>query len=135
VKGSGVKTCPYFQDFAAPHTSASLGDIQQIRMEQRRRRDEFSSPNRDVFLKTVAYISAVLRLGCRRTLQEKTTRDGVELEEFERQQEQRKLFARGHGIADSCEGRIIYDDGGLERKPSLRYVFLFKPSFASFQLI
>ncbi|KAJ6476574.1 hypothetical protein DFH09DRAFT_1342459 [Mycena vulgaris] len=120
---AGVKACQYFHatsNLAAPHTSATLADVQRIRTQQRRRRDEWSLPRRNVFLKTVAYISAVLRLGCRRTLQENTTHEGAELAEFERQKEQKKLFARGHSAPDACEGHIVYDDGDLDRRPSLR---------------
>ncbi|KAJ7671788.1 hypothetical protein B0H17DRAFT_1208972 [Mycena rosella] len=117
----GVKACQHAHppEGFEGHTSATLEDIERVRAEQRKTCDAWSSPRCDIFLKTAAYITAVLHLGCRHPKQEPTCRTEQECEEFDKLQVQRRLFARGHFANKPCEGRIMYhkgNDDGNERK-------------------
>ncbi|KAJ7913928.1 hypothetical protein B0H13DRAFT_1612047 [Mycena leptocephala] len=73
-------------------------------------RQRLSSPQRDIFIKTAAYITAVRTLGCRRPLQQETPRTGEELLEFEQQQSQREHFRRGYSTPPTCQGRIQHHE-------------------------
>jgi hypothetical protein len=62
----------------------------------REARQRLSSPQRDIFLHTSVYISAVRRLGCCRPRQQDTARAGPELQHYEREQQLAEHFWRGY---------------------------------------
>ncbi|KAJ7679787.1 hypothetical protein B0H17DRAFT_1139059 [Mycena rosella] len=129
----GVKACQYAHppEGFKGHTSATLEDIERIRAEQRKSRDAWSSPRRDIFLKTAAYITAVLHLSCRHPKQEPTCRTEQEREEFDKLQVQRHLFAgaispttmrRSHNLSRGQRRRERKEKHGLEAQYDIDYI-------------
>ncbi|KAJ6475966.1 hypothetical protein C8R47DRAFT_1052240 [Mycena vitilis] len=111
----GVKACPQGDTDALSgrehwHTSATREDIQRRLAADRLARQRFSSPRRDIFVKTQAYISAVRRIGCRRAPQQDTHRTGPELEQYQREQELNEHFRRGYSAPATCQGRILFHE-------------------------
>ncbi|KAJ6505572.1 hypothetical protein C8R45DRAFT_1091275 [Mycena sanguinolenta] len=70
----GSKICRYSdtQLVELPHVSASLADVKERLQNDCEQRSETSSPSKDVFLRTVAYLAAIQKLGCSRPLSEQT---------------------------------------------------------------
>ncbi|KAJ7727275.1 hypothetical protein B0H14DRAFT_3518892 [Mycena olivaceomarginata] len=85
-------------------------DVQGRLAAVREARQRLSSPQRDIFLHTSAYISAVCQLGCRRPLQQDTGRTGQELQDYEREQQLAEHFRRGYSAPSRCAGRIVYHE-------------------------
>ncbi|KAJ7688773.1 hypothetical protein B0H14DRAFT_3533113 [Mycena olivaceomarginata] len=85
-------------------------DVERRLAAARDARQQFSSPQRDTFLKTAAYIGAVRRLGCRRPRQQPTVRTGQELQHYELEQNRYEHFRRGYSAPPTCQGRIIYHE-------------------------
>lgn len=116
LPGQGIKACQladHDELRAARHTSASRGDIQVRLAEERQARLDWTSPQRDVFIKTVAYISAAKTTGCRRLAQRPTEQSQDDRALVER------LFHRGYSPREPlCDGQIVYCDAGS--KPYLR---------------
>jgi hypothetical protein len=113
--GQGIKACPHSDTLALAgplhsHTSATREDVERHLAAARNARLQFTSPQRDTFLKTVAYIGAVRRLGCRRPRQQHTVRTGEELQYYELEQNQYEHFRRGYSAPPTCEGRILYHE-------------------------
>ncbi|KAJ7828429.1 hypothetical protein B0H13DRAFT_2373213 [Mycena leptocephala] len=111
----GVKACPFSdtQALTGPahcHTSATRQDIENRLTAARDARQRLSTPQRDIFIKTAAYITAVRTLGCRRPLQQETRRTGEELLQFEQEQSQQEHFRRGYSTPQTCQGRIRYHE-------------------------
>ncbi|KAJ7624127.1 hypothetical protein DFH06DRAFT_1340161 [Mycena polygramma] len=109
----GVKACP-LNDFSVltgsdhRHTSATRQDIEHRLAADREARQRLSSPQRDVFVKTAAYITAIRKVGCRRPCQEETHRDAEELRLYNEEQSQYETFRRGQPSIPTCQGRIRY---------------------------
>lgn len=115
IAGQGVKACPFSdtQALTGPahcHTSATRQDIENRLTAARDARQRLSTPQRDIFIKTAAYITAVRTLGCRRPLQQETRRTGEELLQFEQEQSQQEHFRRGYSTPQTCQGRIRYHE-------------------------
>ncbi|KAJ6564612.1 hypothetical protein B0H19DRAFT_941881 [Mycena capillaripes] len=122
----GVKACP-LADISSlqndyRHMSATREDVQRRLADERDARLLHSSPDRDIFLKTAAYITAVRQLGCRRPPQQKTSRTEEELQQFQQSQESAQHFRRGHRPPDTCDGRIIFHENHKEGESSLVYL-------------
>ncbi|KAJ7161781.1 hypothetical protein C8R43DRAFT_947296 [Mycena crocata] len=108
----GMKVCPYIdQDLhSVGHTSATRADIQERLENDRLTRVQSSSPSKDVFLRTVAYLAAIQKLGCMRPLSEQTFRTSSEEEEREARDLYLFQIQRGYRVPDGiCEGRIVFD--------------------------
>lgn len=112
-----------------PHTRASRADVQERLRKDREERLQYVSPSRDIFLKTLAYITAIQKLGCSGPLFEVT---GNFSETEEEMQEARDLYLfqtqRGYRMKEGiCEGRVVFDYGDNGR-PYIRQVIQFKTS-------
>ncbi|KAJ7657834.1 hypothetical protein DFH06DRAFT_1327892 [Mycena polygramma] len=111
----GVKACP-FSDIATltgdehAHTSATRDDVALRMAADRESRQRLSSPQRDIFDKTAAYINAIRQVGCRRPLQQETLRTGEELRDFTTHQALKEDLQRGYSAPKTCEGRIVYHE-------------------------
>ncbi|KAJ6606289.1 hypothetical protein DFH09DRAFT_1299558 [Mycena vulgaris] len=125
----GIKACPLadLEQLQEPHTCATREAIRQRLANEREARSDWSSPQRDLFMKTSAYITAINQVGCRRRETEVTFRAGAELEAFEAKQALHKAFRRGYSAPQApCQGRIVFHDfpedaehHGLHRGPYL----------------
>ncbi|KAJ6484352.1 hypothetical protein C8R47DRAFT_1072982 [Mycena vitilis] len=111
----GCKICPNsdIDKLSAPHTKASREDVQARLQKDRADRLQFVSPSRDIFLKTLAYIMAIQKLGCSRPLFEATANFSDTEEELK---DARDLYLfqtqRGYRMKDGlCEGRVVFDYG------------------------
>ncbi|KAJ7121386.1 hypothetical protein C8R44DRAFT_705332 [Mycena epipterygia] len=109
----GIKACEMADHEAlraAEHTSATRQAIEQRLADERQARLDYSSPQRDVFLKTAAYIAAVKRLGCQRPPDKLTARTPEEQSIYEASQAVAKHFQRGYLSPATCDGRIIFQE-------------------------
>ncbi|KAJ6506213.1 hypothetical protein C8R47DRAFT_1241345 [Mycena vitilis] len=111
----GCKVCPNsdVDTLSTPHTKASREDVQARLRKDREDRLQFVSPSRDIFLKTLAYIMAIQKLGCSRPLFEATANFSDTEEEMK---DARDLYLfqtqRGYRMkAGLCEGRVVFDYG------------------------
>lgn len=94
-----------------PHTKATREDVRERLRKDREERLQYFSPSRDIFLKTLAYITAIQKLGCSRPLFEAT--GNISDTEAE-MQEARELYLsqtqRGYRMKEGiCEGRVVFD--------------------------
>ncbi|KAJ6542447.1 hypothetical protein DFH09DRAFT_1282539 [Mycena vulgaris] len=112
--GEGAKICPNSneEELAIPHTKASRDDVRDRLRKDREDRLQYVSPSRDIFLRTSAYLAALQKLGCSRSLAEVTNLSTTE----EEQREARDLYLfqtqRGYRMKEGlCEGRIVFDYG------------------------
>ncbi|KAJ7840702.1 hypothetical protein B0H14DRAFT_3457907 [Mycena olivaceomarginata] len=108
----GIKACPLadLNEICGPahwHTSATREDVERRLAAARDARQRLSTPHRDIFLHTSAYITALRQLGCRRPRQQDTVRTGQELQHYEREQELAEHFRRGYSAPQTCAGRIV----------------------------
>lgn len=123
--GRGIKACPFVDaDIVSQvHTSATRKLLQDRLARDRAERLEFSSPTRDVFIKTSAYISAIRKRGCSSPVFEITQALPLEQEERSRTHEHYSKIRRGysppHGL---CQGRLEFDYM-TSGKPCIRQVF------------
>ncbi|KAJ7889899.1 hypothetical protein B0H14DRAFT_2561582 [Mycena olivaceomarginata] len=113
--GQGIKACPLadLNEICGPahwHTSATREDVERRLAAARDARQRLSTPHRDIFLHTSAYITALRQLGCRRPRQQDTVRTGQELQHYEREQELAEHFRRGYSAPQTCAGRIVYHE-------------------------
>ncbi|KAJ7508004.1 hypothetical protein B0H11DRAFT_2218004 [Mycena galericulata] len=111
----GSKICPYTDKdlLSLPHTSASREDVKERLQNDRENRIQSSSPSKDVFLRTVAYLAAVNKLGCSRPLTEETFLLVSEQEEREARELYLFQIQRGYRRPEGiCEGNLVfgYDD-------------------------
>ncbi|KAJ4492439.1 hypothetical protein C8R41DRAFT_765202 [Lentinula lateritia] len=62
----GVKICPFFDGDKEDmiHSSATREQLRNLMQHSREQQMEFSSPARDVFERTSAYLTAIRRVGC-----------------------------------------------------------------------
>ncbi|KAF8152705.1 hypothetical protein K438DRAFT_2079307 [Mycena galopus ATCC 62051] len=107
----GSKVCPYgdLDVLSLPHTSATRADIKERLQNDRYLRLESTSPTKDVFLRTVAYLAAIQRMGCRRPLTEETFLLASEQEERETRELYLQQIQRGYRSKEGiCEGRLVF---------------------------
>ncbi|KAJ7032105.1 hypothetical protein C8F04DRAFT_1185343 [Mycena alexandri] len=122
----GSKICPNgnIDELSAPHTKASRADVQERLRKDREERLQYTSPSRHVFLKTLAYITAIQKLGCSRPLFEATGNFSATEEEMK---DARELYLfqtqRGYRMTDGiCEGRVVFDYGE-DGRPYIRFMY------------
>ncbi|KAJ7210251.1 hypothetical protein C8J57DRAFT_1257262 [Mycena rebaudengoi] len=98
-------------ELGIPHTKATREDVRERLRKDREERLQYVSPSRDIFLKTLAYITAIQKLGCSRPLFEAT--GNISDTEAE-MQEARELYLSqtqcGYRMEEGiCEGRVVFD--------------------------
>ncbi|KAJ7795857.1 hypothetical protein B0H14DRAFT_2391173 [Mycena olivaceomarginata] len=122
----GMKACP-LADLAHlrssyQHTSATRADVEERLAAEREARLLYSSPSRDIFQTTAAYITAVRTAGCRRPQQEATPRTEQELQQFEQDQAAGHVFRRRYPVPKTCDGRIVFHEIERDSGPSTVYL-------------
>ncbi|KAJ7127685.1 hypothetical protein C8R44DRAFT_616325 [Mycena epipterygia] len=75
---------------------------------------ESSSPQRDLFKRTAAYIATLRNHGCTRPCSQPTVRSETEQQEFDDHQARLERFRRGYVKVPTCEGRIMYKKSNKE---------------------
>ncbi|KAJ7232408.1 hypothetical protein C8J57DRAFT_1533133 [Mycena rebaudengoi] len=106
-----VRALDNADELGIPHTKATREDVRERLRKDREERLQYVSPSRDIFLKTLAYITAIQKLGCSRPLFEAT--GNISDTEAE-MQEARELYLsqtqRGYRMEEGiCEGRVVFD--------------------------
>lgn len=134
--GHGSKVCPHSDKelLSLPHVSATRADVKERLKNDRDLRLESSSPSKDVFMRTVAYVAALQKLGCRRPLSEETFLLASEDEERQTQalylDQIQRGYRRNEGI---CEGRLVFayhgDDEDDDAQAYIWCFFLFNIRF------
>ncbi|KAJ6491498.1 hypothetical protein DFH09DRAFT_1105027 [Mycena vulgaris] len=117
----GLKACPFNDIDELPtslHWTATRADLQQHLREERENRLEVSSPKRDIFKRTAAYISTLRNQGCTRPVLEPTLRSEDEQHEFDQHQDRLSQFRRGYTKPERCLGRIMFHKA--DKKPYLK---------------
>ncbi|KAJ7657652.1 hypothetical protein DFH06DRAFT_1472990 [Mycena polygramma] len=109
----GMKVCPFSDTDALsePHTRASRHDVEQRLGEERENRLDYSSPQRDIFKRTAAYITTLQNQGCTRSPSKPTVRDALEQQGFDQHQDRLEHYRRGYPKPETCEGRIVFKSG------------------------
>ncbi|KAJ7800830.1 hypothetical protein B0H14DRAFT_2615859 [Mycena olivaceomarginata] len=112
----GMKACP-LADLAHlrssyQHTSATRADVEERLAAEREARLLYSSPSRDIFQTTAAYITA----------QEATPRTEQELQQFEQDQAAGHVFRRRYPVPKTCDGRIVFHEIERDSGPSTVYL-------------
>ncbi|KAK6974428.1 hypothetical protein R3P38DRAFT_3331676 [Favolaschia claudopus] len=114
----GCKVCPLsdMEALALPHTSASRTDVKERLLNDREYRQESSSPSKDVFLRTLAFLTALQKLGCSRPLSEETFLLSTEEEERKTRDIYLHQIQRGYRMREGiCEGRLIFERDDEDR--------------------
>ncbi|KAJ7467757.1 hypothetical protein B0H11DRAFT_1732694 [Mycena galericulata] len=118
------KTIPLLKDLTTgeevpcvlTHTTSTREDVKERLQNDREARLQSSSPSKDVFQRTSAYLAAVQKLGCSRPLTEETFL--LASEEEERQARDLYLLQtqRGYRRPDGiCEGRLVFGYDSADR--------------------
>ncbi|KAF8160165.1 hypothetical protein BJ912DRAFT_866014 [Pholiota molesta] len=108
----GVKICPAAdrRKWAEPHYHASVEDVRNRMRQQREGWLEGTSPRRDVFQKTAAFIAALRKLGCSGPRREETVMNDAEISNRKALAAHQASFSRGYLAAEErCEGRILLE--------------------------
>jgi hypothetical protein len=127
--GQGSKACAYsdIDVLSLPHVSATRADVKERLQNDREQRKLHSSPSRDVFTRTVAYLAAIRKLGCSRPLSEETFFLASEEEERETRALYLQQIQRGYRMREGiCEGRMVFNQAGDNEteKPYIWQAFL-----------
>ncbi|KAJ6478210.1 hypothetical protein C8R45DRAFT_933970 [Mycena sanguinolenta] len=107
----GSKACPFtdLDSLSLPHTAAMREDVKERLQNDRENRKLFSSPSKDVFMRTVGYLAAIKKLGCSRPLSEETFLLATEEEERETRQIYLQQIRRGYRVTGGiCEGQLVF---------------------------
>ncbi|KAF5366384.1 hypothetical protein D9758_009754 [Tetrapyrgos nigripes] len=105
----GIKICPQFDLYerTAPHSSATREQLQDRLREDRQLYLNAASPSRDVFERTSAYISSLVRNGCMSEAVEETFLGEVEAAARAKEMDHQKSLQRGYQRPPGkCEGRL-----------------------------
>ncbi|KAJ7764293.1 hypothetical protein B0H16DRAFT_1799720 [Mycena metata] len=108
----GVKVCPRsdIDALSEPHTFATRELISTRLKNDREDRLQLASPNKEVFARTAAYLTALRKLGCCRPLVEITALSMTELETKEATDFYNSQVQRGYRPPDgTCEGRLVFE--------------------------
>ncbi|KAL0571531.1 hypothetical protein V5O48_010432 [Marasmius crinis-equi] len=108
----GVKVCPYYDanDQNRPHSTASNELLHERLRTERELRLTTSSPIRDVFERTSAYIQALVRNGCRSEATGPTRLNHYEAHQRAGRLERDVIVRRGRMPQEGrCEGRMVFD--------------------------
>ncbi|KAJ3816826.1 hypothetical protein F5880DRAFT_1634594, partial [Lentinula raphanica] len=101
----GVKVCPYHEaeEYEGHHYSATREQLMHRMRHSRAQQAKCTSPARDVFDKTSAYLIALKRLGCTAGAQE------IPDEQSLHSPEDRLAFRRGYpDRPDRCTGQLLF---------------------------
>jgi hypothetical protein len=107
--GQGVKVCPMsdLTNMKTVHTCASREDIKMRLCRDRQRKLDTASPSRDIFEKTLAFISALQKNGCPAPLHEPTFLSQEEEGSRNAFLEHTVKIQRGYTPSQRrCEGRL-----------------------------
>jgi hypothetical protein len=110
--GQGSKVCPFTDkdNVRRPHTTASRAAIEQRLRADREHLLEASSPSRDIFQRTSAFLTALRRSGCSAPLYEPTSFNLTENQLRETHALHTAKLQRGYlSSGKSCEGRLIFE--------------------------
>ncbi|KAJ3925683.1 MAG: hypothetical protein NXY57DRAFT_1043898 [Lentinula lateritia] len=117
----GVKICPFydFREADSKHSSATREQLQERLQEDHKLRLEFSSPARDLFQHTSAFIIALKHSGCSANivlgLQEQLMEDPDVMH-----------MRRGYPLKENqCNGKIIFGYS-FDNEPFLKYLNSFR---------
>ncbi|KAJ3859292.1 hypothetical protein EV359DRAFT_75667 [Lentinula novae-zelandiae] len=102
----GVKICPFFDgDKENTHSSATREQLRELMQNSKEQQMEFSSPARDVFERTSAYLTAIRRIGC--TSEANLGSDA--LKENPLGDAERITLRRGYPeMPNRCTGRLLF---------------------------
>lgn len=113
LSGRGSKICDSasWETMSQPHSAATRDLLRARLSNDRKERLEFASPERDVFLKTAAYVTAIRKLGCSSPAHEVTNRTPYEQLEKDRVDEQNTHTQRGYvpKSDNNCQGRLEFE--------------------------
>ncbi|KAJ3926352.1 MAG: hypothetical protein NXY57DRAFT_1065053 [Lentinula lateritia] len=104
----GVKICPFFDGDkeTATHSSATRDQLRDLMQRSKEQQMEFSSPMRDVFERTSAYLTAIRRIGC--TCEANLVGDN-ELEKSSLDGAERVTLRRGYPeMPNRCTGQLVF---------------------------
>ncbi|KAJ3906921.1 hypothetical protein F5879DRAFT_897100 [Lentinula edodes] len=102
----GVKICPFFDldEESTYHSQATREQIQVLMRQNREQYMEFSTPTRDIFEKTSAYLTAIKRVGC-------TSEANHDASDFQgnSDQSERTALRRGYPeMPNRCTGKLLF---------------------------
>ncbi|KAJ4463608.1 hypothetical protein C8R41DRAFT_872387 [Lentinula lateritia] len=102
----GVKICPFFDldEESTYHSQATQEQIQVLMRQNREQYMEFSTPTRDVFEKTSAYLTAIKRVGC-------TSEANHDASDFQGNSDQSEQTALRRGypeMPNRCTGKLLF---------------------------
>ncbi|KAJ8093771.1 hypothetical protein PM082_009631 [Marasmius tenuissimus] len=113
----GAKVCPHadVDKMKAPHTCASLDLVRERLAQDRNFRLQNDSPSRQIFLKTQAFITSLLRVGCRLTGETAVLDSEDSNEESQFIRDHHQSLRRGYVEKEPrCQGRLsLLHDGGM----------------------
>ncbi|KAK7061173.1 hypothetical protein R3P38DRAFT_2757690 [Favolaschia claudopus] len=109
----GMKCCPYnsIEELTEPHATASRQEVELRLKEERDDRLDCSSPERDIFNRTAAYLATLHKQGCTRSLSTPTVRSDSDQKEYDLHTERLVEFRCGYKKPETCEGRLVYHSG------------------------
>ncbi|KAJ8090954.1 hypothetical protein PM082_024878 [Marasmius tenuissimus] len=110
-QGQGVKVCPYYdpEERSLSHSQVSRKLLHERLEEEQDARLITSSPSRDIFERTSAYIAAIVRNGCRSVVHESTHYNSNEDSVRGNLKEHIHIIQRGRDrIEGKCDGRIVF---------------------------
>ncbi|KAG7093238.1 hypothetical protein E1B28_006924 [Marasmius oreades] len=108
----GVKVCPYYPKESielATHSAASKDRLQESLQRERLQRLASSSPSKNTFTRTSAYLAALVRSGCRSIAHEPTQFNAMEEMVRVSRLERQLLVQRGRVTTEGqCDGRLEF---------------------------
>jgi hypothetical protein len=108
------------QSMTSSHISASRENVKARLHKDRQHRIDTTSPTRDIFQKTSAFITALQRLGCRGPIYEQTSVSAGELEFREFLVAYNAKIQRSYPTQPTCNGRLELGYGHTDLKPYIR---------------
>jgi hypothetical protein len=110
--GQGSKVCPFADQnmMRMPHTSASREAVKTRLLHDKEARLQGKSPWRDIFRKTLSFITALRKSGCRAPMHEATHRSLNEEFQYEIDLAHEAKLQRGYTSSETrCDGRLLFD--------------------------
>jgi hypothetical protein len=122
--GQGSKVCPFTDPvtISMPHVHASRDALKSRLLHDRATRLQGSSPSRDIFQKTSAFVTALRKRGCGAPAHETTYWSPAEQIDRKKHLELQSKLQRGYISPEiTCDGRLLFDYDGNEQ-PYIRFV-------------
>lgn len=124
--GQGSKICSFADTgrLSQPHTVANREMLMEWLANERQVRLDNSTPWRDIFTRTVAFLASIKKLGCGFPLFEPTALLPHEQLEHDKLRASQLKFQRGciRPPASTCEGRLLLEFDNKSHQFFLRYV-------------